>query len=467
MIKRKEMKKIELVFRTIGERTSKFALELALKNIRPDKYHIIDNLRPFSRAMDYILKIEYEPDTDFVVFFDADCLLLEDIRPFLNSNNRPYVDCYVLDKFRGKVHMGVHITRIDVVREMQRIRVTTNDIKYTLRPETWIRNLALVNLNKEKFFKSFRILHDFCQYYKDIFIKYAIRELRSRTPLERKKLEKAMEKWHSIDKDFLVAQRAIELTRKLVPESQNTAEIQKYIDTVPTIAQDELSRLKIKEKKELKEREILDLRAALNIFREFDTKKGLIFCIGLSRTSTKSLTYALNNLGFNLIHYPIDEQTFIELMNGDYRFSLLEDYDGISDITVAPYYRELDKLFPNSKFILTVREKTSWLESLRKHWETRPPFNDPNEDEIHLRIRRFLRAAVYGVYKFSRERLSNVYDAHLNNVMEYFKDKPEKLLVIDICSGEGYEKLCPFLGFPILKDAFPHIIDKKQMIELI
>ena len=45
------MKKIELVFRTVGERTSSLALDLALKNIEPDEVHVIENVRPFSQAV--------------------------------------------------------------------------------------------------------------------------------------------------------------------------------------------------------------------------------------------------------------------------------------------------------------------------------------------------------------------------------------------------------------------------------
>jgi hypothetical protein len=349
---------------------------------------------------------------------------------------------------------------MDVVKEMQKIEIPSNDVKYILRPESRLRNIALNNLNKDKFFKRFKILHDFCQYYNNIFIKYAIRELRSRTYLEATKLESAITKWYYDDKDFIVARKAIEFTREYISDDSSPAEIQEFITSLPQIAELEMKKLNITEKNPLEIQEILDLKAALNYFGEFDTRKEKIFCIGLSRTSTKSLVY-------NIIHYPVDDQTFLELMNGNYRFSLLDDYDGIADITVAPYYRELDKIYPNSKFILTIRDKTSWLESLRRHWEERPPFNDPKEEEIHLKIRRFLRASVYGVYKYARERLLNVYDTHLHNVLEYFKDKPDSLLVIDICSGEGYEKLCPFLGIPTITHEFPHIKDKNEMIELV
>jgi len=80
-----------------------------------------------------------------------------------------------------------------------------------------------------------------------------------------------------------------------------------------------------------------------------------VFGIGLSRTGTKSLTEALNMLGINVVHYPNDETTLQELIAGNYEFSLLNSWDGITDITVAPYYAQLDKIYPDSKFILTVR----------------------------------------------------------------------------------------------------------------
>ena len=93
-----------------------------------------------------------------------------------------------------------------------------------------------------------------------------------------------------------------------------------------------------------------------------------IFGIGLSRTGTKSLTKALNSLGFNILHYPIDEVTYNELQEGNYKLSILEDCDGITDLTIVSYYAQLDSLFPHSRFILTIRNKEDWLISMKSHW---------------------------------------------------------------------------------------------------
>ncbi len=76
--------------------------------------------------------------------------------------------------------------------------------------------------------------------------------------------------------------------------------------------------------------------------------------------------------------------------------------------------------------------------------------------QVGMRVKQLLRAAVYGCYSFVPERFSWVYDQHVRNVMEYFKDRPDDLLVLDICNGEGFEKLAEFLGRPEPNEPFPH-----------
>jgi len=182
-----------------------------------------------------------------------------------------------------------------------------------------------------------------------------------------------------------------------------------------------------------------------------------IFGIGLSRTGTKSLTAALKMLGFKIIHYPHDRKTYKELTTGNCNLSLLKKYDGITDITIVPFYPQIDILFPGSKFILTLREKEAWLASMKNYYGGKPlPVLLP-DFFYERKIRRFLRAAVYGCYTFDRERMSYVYDSHLQKVRRYFDGSREKLLEIDITAGEGWEKLCPFLGRPVPTQPFPRI----------
>lgn len=182
-----------------------------------------------------------------------------------------------------------------------------------------------------------------------------------------------------------------------------------------------------------------------------------IFAIGLSRTGTRSLTEALKRLGYRIAHYPVDRKTFRELTAGQYRLSILDEFDGISDITSVPFFPQLDKHYPGSKFILTVRDRESWLRSMENHFRYNPLSYLVPDLLTERKMRRFLRAAVYGCYTFNRERMSYVYDLHHERVREYFKDDLHRLLVIDIVSGQGWETLCPFLDKPMPNEPFPKI----------
>jgi hypothetical protein len=183
-------------------------------------------------------------------------------------------------------------------------------------------------------------------------------------------------------------------------------------------------------------------------------KETKIFGLGLSKTGTSSLGEALNMLGIKTIHYPFDIATYNELRDGNYNLSILQEYQGIVDIPVAPYYSQLDTAFPVSKFILTVRDMEGWLRSVDKHWELMMKWwhNYPDFKKFH----EFISASMYGVIAFNRDRFQFVYETHEKNVKDYFKSKPDDFLVMDICAGEGWEKLCAFLNVDIPDLPFPH-----------
>lgn len=461
------MQKIDLVFRSIGERTSTAALEQAIKNIKPDQVHIIENIKPFDLAVKQMLTINYQ--SDFVVFMDADCLILEDMTDFLQRNSQPYIDCYVRDRFRGLIHCGVHITRIDVVSAMQEIQVQKPTMKLVLRPESALRKLALRKLNVVPTFKQFLILHDYFQFYQDIFAKYALRELRSRTQYAYEKLTSSQAQWQpDQDIDLKIAEYAINYARKVIPPDTTITNLANFIAQLPEIAAQEIKKLDIMEKPAFQIEELEKFMCKMNLSISKSNQQK-VFGIGLSRTGTKSLTLALNILGISVIHYPNNAATYHDLITGNYKFSVLQDFQGITDITVVPYYAQLDKLFPGSKFILTTRNRPTWLNSMEAHWRDKPILEDgeiekiTKIDPIKIKLRQFLRAAVYGIHTFDQERLGYIYDLHHKNVREYFSDRPEDLLVINICQGEGWEKLCPFLHQPLPTRMFP-LMDSKSKL---
>ncbi len=460
------MRNIELVFRSIGERTAELALQFAMQHIAPQRVHIIENVRPFSRAVRQMLEIDYRGD--YVVFMDADCLIMEDMRPFLECNSLPYIDCYVLDKFRGRRHMGVHITRLDVVRAMQEIDPPEESMRLILNPESGLRQVALIRMAEDKAYKDFRIYHDFHQYYRHIFAKCALRELRSRVEYKQQILSSSMHNWHDDDLDFFVARQAVDYTRRAVPPGQSPAAVADFIAVLPEIAAREMERMNIPEKLPLTMSEVMLLEDTPGVrlhFQSFARKKFRVFGIGLSRTGTKSLTRALNMLGYSVVHNPDDAMTYQELVTAHYALSVLDHFDGITDITVSSFYPQLDRLYPNSKFILTVRDKASWMQSLQMQWDGKSVLEEEPGEEVKLKLRRFLRAAVYGTYTFDAERMSYVYDRHYQNVVDYFRGRPDSLLIMDITAGDGWERLCPFLDLPLLDEPFPHVTKKSTLNE--
>ncbi|HSH03679.1 MAG TPA: sulfotransferase [Anaerolineae bacterium] len=457
--------KIDLVFRTVGERTSDLALKLAVQYIQPDAVHIIDNVRPFAAAVQAMLAIEY--DADYVVFMDADCLILEEMRPFLERNDCPYVDCYVLDKFRGKVHMGVHVTRIDVVKAMQKIEPPVDDMKYVLRPESRLRNLAMKSLGLNKSFVRVKIFHDFEQNYEDIFCKYALRELRSRTPRQRLRLQVPQQLWSEEDMDFVVAEAAIDFARERLSAERGAEEVAAFIEALPAWAEGVLAEMGVTPKKRLTLADIEALKRAWE--GALAPKERKVFGIGLSRTGTKSLSQALELVDWLVIHNPADITTYRELSGGNYRLTLLDEhgFDGMMDIAAAPFFAQLDKAYPGSKFILTVRERESWLDAMERHWDGKMVYGMMVGQETKLSMRRFLRAATYGTYQFDRERMGWAYDRHHEMVYNYFRERPDDLLVLNVTEGEGWEKVCPFLGIPLVEAPFPHVKKKSKMRDLV
>ena len=164
-----------------------------------------------------------------------------------------------------------------------------------------------------------------------------------------------------------------------------------------------------------------------------------IFGLGLSRTGTTSLTHALKVVGYNVIHYPINKKILFDSNN-----------DGASDIPVIAYYKELDKKFPNSKFIYTIRDKEEWLDAMDRYLERK-------KYRIIGHWGREIRTAVYGQMEFDRGVFATKYDEHDNDVRAYFADRPQDLLVLNICSGDGWEKLNKFLNITNKNvGAFPH-----------
>jgi hypothetical protein len=186
-----------------------------------------------------------------------------------------------------------------------------------------------------------------------------------------------------------------------------------------------------------------------------------VFGVGLSRTGTRSLATALGILGFKTAHFPSDERTQLEVLaccrTGNVaKLSILKSHDALTDTPVCCIYKSLDSVYPNSKFILTVRRKESWLISCERYWrETLGKRLDNAPNQSYADFINFINLHLYGTQVFSLEKFSSVYDDYLQEVTEYFEGRQGHFLVLDICSGEGWAELCAFLNVERCSSPFP------------
>ena len=167
-----------------------------------------------------------------------------------------------------------------------------------------------------------------------------------------------------------------------------------------------------------------------------------IFGIGLAKTGTTSLYRALKMLGYSAAHNP---NSFEELAR----------FDAGTNILVADHFEELDRRYPGSRFIYTVRDRVPWLRSFEKHrtgkWITGPRRGKPAAKASAVQ-------RVYGTeHCFEPDVLAAAYDRHERRVLSYFRDRPGDLLVVDLCApGDKWPTLCEFLGRQVPAGPFPH-----------
>jgi len=170
-----------------------------------------------------------------------------------------------------------------------------------------------------------------------------------------------------------------------------------------------------------------------------------VFGIGLNRTGTTTLGACLKQFGFN--HISLDRISFENYKKQEFDpiFDRIEEFDSFEDWPWPLIYKEVDNLFPDSKFILTIRKTPeTWFESLCRHAD----YTGPTD----------YRKYIYG-YPMPHDRKQHHLDyylKHIKDVTDYFKNKPEKLLTICWENGDGWEKLSPFLGFECPDFQLPH-----------
>jgi hypothetical protein len=203
----------------------------------------------------------------------------------------------------------------------------------------------------------------------------------------------------------------------------------------------------------------------------FNKSKQKIFCIGAGKTGTTSVEKALGDFGFSM-----GDQAKGELLLNDYtsrNFKPIIDFCKTADaFQDAPFcfkytYILLDLAYPNSKFILTIRDsEEQWYESLIKFHtkifaknERLPTVEDLKN--VKYRYKGYVwdvRQKVYGFNEmddpYDKRIFIDYYLSHNKMVLDYFRNK-NNLLVINLSDKDSYHRLCVFLNKTPLYNEFP------------
>jgi hypothetical protein len=178
---------------------------------------------------------------------------------------------------------------------------------------------------------------------------------------------------------------------------------------------------------------------------------------GLGRTGTLSMKHALEQLGFGPCHHmvevfahPESVPLWIAAAQGKPDWdSIFKDYSAMGDYPGCKYWRELVAYYPDAKVLLTIRDADSWFES------TQATIFAPGSLAVMPQgpLKPFFESIIsaFGDHIHDRAFMTDYFRNHTEEVIRTVPK--ERLLVYQV--GEGWDRLCPFLGVPVPATPYP------------
>lgn len=198
-----------------------------------------------------------------------------------------------------------------------------------------------------------------------------------------------------------------------------------------------------------------------------------IFCVGYNKTGTTTLESTLRLYGFHMPRQPEQEVRLTRrVFSTDYSefLSFVSKYDAFQDMPFSQglTFVAADALFPNSKFILSVRDSEAWYRSLvafhkklfnidasasseqdfrQKHTYLYKDYGYSNKQR-HLTRYEAGNPVVDWSRLYDKDYYIAEYESRNDAIRKYFISAPEKLLVIDVTREKTTRKICTFLNIP-------------------
>ncbi|MCC5941638.1 MAG: hypothetical protein JJU37_08865 [Balneolaceae bacterium] len=199
--------------------------------------------------------------------------------------------------------------------------------------------------------------------------------------------------------------------------------------------------------------------------------KQKFFGIGLNKTGTTSLKTAMKEFGYVVGHQRTAEEYVEDWAKRDFKriVNYCKTAEFFQDVPFSkPFtYVVLDHAYPGSKFILTVRDSPEqWYESLTKFHASLWGKNGriPTKEDLQHATYRFKGSPWIGnrlSYNtpeddpYNKEILIDLYNTYNRQVTEYFRHRPDDLLILNVAEDGAYKNLCEFLNRKPVRDEFP------------
>lgn len=261
-----DMINFEYVVRTIGERTEEVCIELIHRQKAENEKVSILNESTHVDAIEKTFLLGLRSEADWLVAVDADMLLLpggvSEMREEVKSCDANVFVAYpaVYDKLYSIRRWGVSLYRVSMLEELYD---TFKELKNNHHLKIEGGAIKEVAKGKNEIFYSRKVvaLHDFHQYYRDLYRKVYLNTVRN--PGYKKKAEKNWEKISHLDADYLVMLQAMRDAKSENRELANSVN-----DFTSTELTDRIGTLGLKEKGPLLWRDYVDTSLEMSMENE-------------------------------------------------------------------------------------------------------------------------------------------------------------------------------------------------------
>ncbi|THD18981.1 Nad dependent epimerase dehydratase [Fasciola hepatica] len=150
---------------------------------------------------------------------------------------------------------------------------------------------------------------------------------------------------------------------------------------------------------------------------------------------------------------------------------LFKNYRATTDHPACALHRQLLDIYPQAKFILTLRDSRAWIKSIRETVMPHKPHFPPTfagrlgerivlgAGFMYSNTLSFNYALGWDVDITDDEQCTEAFDRRTEEIIRTIP--PERLLIYRV--ADGWEPLCQFLNLPVPNTPFPHANSREDM----